>query len=137
MAANGTIEIQPAETLGHIAEWLDVRASRLRQLNSIRYGSPLQTHSRLRLDFARVDRNEFERRRLEHHRALQTAFFERFEIAGTRTHVIRRGDSIWELSRSTGVPPWLIEQYNPDLDMNALVTGSTITLPDLRPHGDS
>jgi len=137
VAANGTIEIQPAETLGHIAEWLDVRASRLRQLNSIRYGSPLQTHSRLRLDFARVDRNEFERRRLEHHRALQTAFFERFEIAGTRTHVIRRGDSIWELSRSTGVPPWLIEQYNPDLDMNALVTGSTITLPDLRPHGDS
>lgn len=137
VSEDDTIEIQPAETLGHIAEWLDVRASRLRTLNGTRYGSPLQTHSRLQLEFTRVDRGEFERRRLEHHRALQTEFFERFEITGTRSYVIRRGDSIWNLSRSTGVPSWLIEQYNPDLDMSALATGSALTLPDIRRHGDS
>jgi membrane-bound lytic murein transglycosylase D len=136
VAEDRTIEVQPAETLGHIAEWLDVRASRLRDLNGIRYGSPLQTHSRLALDFTRVDPAEFERRRLEHHRALQTEFFERFEIAGTQTYVIRRGDSIWDLSRNSGVPEWLIEQYNPDLDRNELAVGKALTLPTIRPHGD-
>jgi membrane-bound lytic murein transglycosylase D len=137
VAENGTIEIQPAETLGHIAEWLDVRASRLRQLNGMRYGTPLQTHTRVELDFSRVARDEFERRRLEHHRAMQTEFFERFEITGTRLHMIRRGDSIWNLSRSAGVPPWLLAQYNPDLDMAALKVGDKLTIPELRRHGDS
>lgn len=134
---NGTIEIQEAETLGHIAEWLDVRASRLRQLNGMRYATPLETHRRLELDFSRVDRTEFERRRLEHHRALQTVFFERFEITGTRIHMIRRGDSIWNLSRNAGIPSWLLQQYNPDLDMAALRPGARLTVPEIRRHGDS
>ena len=134
---DGTIEIQEAETLGHIAEWLDVRASRLRQLNRMRYATPLETHTRIELDFSRIDRGEFERRRLEHHRALQTVFFERFEITGTRTHVIRRGDSVWNLSRNAGIPSWLLQQYNPDLDMAALRPGAELTVPEIRRHGDS
>jgi membrane-bound lytic murein transglycosylase D len=137
VAEDGTVEIQEAETLGHIAEWLDVRASRLRQLNGLRYGTPIETHRRLELDFSRVARDEFERRRLEHHRALQIVFFERFEITGTRIHVIRRGDSIWNLSRSAEVPSWLLQQYNPDLDIAELRAGAKLTIPELRRHGDS
>ena len=66
VAEDGSIEVQSSETLGHIAEWLDVRASRLRTLNGLRYGQPLAVHKRLKLDFDRVTRSEFERRRLEH-----------------------------------------------------------------------
>jgi LysM repeat protein len=51
--------------------------------------------------------------------------------------MIRRGDSIWNLSRSAGVPPWLLAQYNPDLDMAALKVGDKLTIPELRRHGDS
>ena len=134
VAKDGTIEVQPAETLGHIAEWLDVRASRIRQMNGMRYGTALETHRHVELDFSRIDRAEFERRRLEHHRAVQAEYFERFEITGTRTHVVRRGDSIWDLSRSTGVPRWLLQQYNPDVEMEALQSGARLTIPEVRAH---
>ena len=36
-----TIVVQAAETLGHYAEWLDVRASQLRQLNRMSFATPV------------------------------------------------------------------------------------------------
>ncbi|HEB90138.1 MAG TPA: LysM peptidoglycan-binding domain-containing protein, partial [Deltaproteobacteria bacterium] len=38
VASDGTILVQPNETLGHYAEWLGLRASRLRKINGLRYG---------------------------------------------------------------------------------------------------
>ncbi|MEZ4216322.1 MAG: LysM peptidoglycan-binding domain-containing protein [Myxococcota bacterium] len=137
VADDGTIEVQPTETLGHIAEWLDVRASRLRQLNRLRFGTPIAVHQRLRLDFERVARDEFERRRLQHHRALQTEYFERYEITGTREHVVRRGDSVWVLAQRSNVPLWLLQQYNPDLEVESLSAGAKLTLPVVRRHQPS
>jgi membrane-bound lytic murein transglycosylase D len=135
IAPDGTIEVQAAETLGHYAEWLDVRASRLRQINDMRYGTPLSLGDRLRLDLGRVSKQTFEERRLEHHRALQGEFFERFEIDGTRVHRVRRGDSIWQIAeRKYGVPVWLVRQYNPDVDFTDLHAGEKITIPHLKPR---
>jgi membrane-bound lytic murein transglycosylase D len=135
VAADGTIEIQAAETLGHYAEWLDVRASRLRAINHLRYGTPLAVGDRLRLDFARIDRPTFEARRGEHHRTLQGDFFSRYEITGTRTHVVRKGDSIWLLAESRyDVPLWLVRQYNPDVNLSELHAGAQLAIPELRPR---
>ncbi len=133
VAPDGSIEIQAAETLGHYAEWLDVRASRLRQLNGMRYGTPLAIGDRLRLDLGQVSKQTFEERRLEHHRALQGEFFDRFEIDGTRIHTVRRGDSIWQIAeRKYGVPVWLVRQYNPDVDLADLHAGTKITVPHVK-----
>ena len=135
VAADGNIEIQAAETLGHYAEWLDVRASRLRAINHMRYGNPLVIGARLQLDFTRISPATFEARRAEHHRTLQGNFFSRYEITGTRTHVVRRGDSIWLLAESRyEVPVWLVRQYNPDLDLHALRAGEKLAIPELRPR---
>ncbi|MGH3628615.1 MAG: lytic transglycosylase domain-containing protein, partial [Sciscionella sp.] len=38
---NGTIEVAAAETLGHYADWLGVRASDLRRINHMRFGRPV------------------------------------------------------------------------------------------------
>jgi len=135
VAADSTVEVQANETLGHYAEWLEIRTNRLRSLNHLSYGESLAVHSRLQLDFTRVDPETFERRRLAHHQAIQEDFFERFEITGTEVHRMRRGDSVWVLShRKYNVPLWLLRQYNPDLDFEALSTGTEITVPQLRPR---
>ena len=135
VAPDGSIEVQAAETLGHYAEWLDVRASRLRQLNGMRYGTPLAIGDRLRLDLGRVAKQTFESRRLEHHRALQGEFFERYAIDGTKVHVIRRGDSVWTLAeRKYDIPVWLLRQYNPDVDFGDLHAGEKITVPHVKPR---
>jgi membrane-bound lytic murein transglycosylase D len=131
---DNTIEVQAAETLGHYAEWLGIRASRLRKLNRLRFRQPVVIGHRLRLDFSKVSPEAFERQRLAYHVSLQEAFFERFQIAGTAVHVMRRGELLWVLSqREYDVPLWLIRQFNPDLHFETLMPGTQITIPRLEP----
>jgi membrane-bound lytic murein transglycosylase D len=133
VASDGTIEIQASETLGHIAEWLGIRASRLRSINHLSYRDPLTVHERLQLDFSRATPEQFEQLRSDYHRAIQEDFFSEWEISGTKTHRMRRGDSIWVLShRRFRVPLWLLRQYNPDLDFAMLGAGTEITVPLLK-----
>jgi len=132
--AGESIEVQAAETLGHYADWLEVRAWRLRHLNGMRYGQPVVIGQRITLDFTRVSATEFEQRRLGYHQSLQEAFFKRFRIAGTRDHVIRSGESLWILARRTyDIPIWLLRQYNPDLDFDTVDIGITVVVPQLEP----
>lgn len=130
VAADGSIEIQPFETLGHYADWLRLPASRLRQTNGLRQQATLVVGKRLMLDFSRVDRTSFEVQRREYHRLLQESFFASYRITGTRAHDVKSGDSLWKLSLRFGdVPIWLLRQYNPDLDFTALRPGTPLVVP--------
>ena len=86
---------------------------------------------RLTLDFSKVDREEFEQRRLEHHQALQTRYFDRHHIVATRTHRVTSGDSLWLLAtREYRIPLWLLRQYNPDVEFGTyLPPGVTLSIP--------
>lgn len=133
VASNGTIVVQTGETLGHYAEWLGLRASRLRRINGLRFGQPVGVQQRLRLDFSQVSPEVFERIRIEFHRTLQESFFAEWEIEGTVVHRVGPGDSLWVLSnRRYDVPIWLLRQYNPDVDLDALSAGTALTIPKLR-----
>ena len=129
------VTVQAEETLGHYAEWLGVRASRLRQLNGIRYEQPVVIGRSLKLDFARVTPEEFESRRLEYHQSIQNEFFEAFMVIDTRQHTLRSGESIWFLAnRKFRVPVWLLRQYNPDLDFASLTAGTDMVVPVVEPR---
>ena len=122
--------VQAAETLGHYAEWLDVRASQLRQLNRISMGTPVVIGRKVKLDFSKVTPDQFEARRAEYHRALQEAFFTQFRIQGTSEHRIKRGESVWVLAQQRyNIPIWLLRQYNPDLDLGSLQPGARLVIP--------
>ncbi|WP_455218970.1 LysM peptidoglycan-binding domain-containing protein, partial [Kaarinaea lacus] len=130
VSKNKTIEVQAAETLGHYAEWLQLRASNLRRINRMRYGKPVVVGKRLKLKFTKVTPEEFEEQRIAYHRALQEEFFEQYQITGSDKHKIRRGQSVWKLTKRTyKIPIWLLRQYNPDLDMDKVRPGTIITFP--------
>jgi membrane-bound lytic murein transglycosylase D len=132
VAADNTIEVQASETLGHYAEWLDVRAGDLRRINSRRYGRPVVIGRRIKLNFAKVSPDEFERRRTAYQKDIQQAFFMGRHIHSTRKHVVAEGDSLWELTRNKyRMPLWLLRQYNPDLDPDRLRPGMVIVIPQL------
>ncbi len=129
-----TVLVQAAETLGHYAEWLDVRASDLRRLNRMTMATPVVIGRKIKLDFSKVSADQFEARRLDYHRELQEAFFTQFRIRGNETHVIRRGESIWVLAQQRyNIPIWLLRQYNPDLDMGSIRPGATLVIPTVEP----
>jgi membrane-bound lytic murein transglycosylase D len=132
------ILVQAAETLGHYAEWLGVRASQLRQLNRISFATPVIIGRKVKLDFSKVTPDQFEARRAEYHRALQEAFFTQFRLKGTSDHVIKRGESVWVLAQQRyNIPIWLLRQYNPDLDLGALQSGARLVIPLVEATGAS
>jgi membrane-bound lytic murein transglycosylase D len=130
VAADGTIEVHPLETLGHYADWLEIRTQRLRDINGFRFGAPVEVGNRMRLDLAAVDAKVFEDRRLAYHRAQQDDFFRKNVITGVAEHAIRSGESIWILSlREYKVPVWLFRQYNPELDLATVRPGTVVRFP--------
>ncbi len=130
VADDGSIEVQAAETLGHYADWLQLRTQRLRDLNGYAYRRPVVIGKRLKLDFSRVDPETFVARRLAYHRRLQETFFSHYRVTETTVHRLRRGESVWELTqRRYRVPVWLLRQFNPDLDLDRVRPGRAIVFP--------
>jgi len=126
--------VQASETLGHYAEWLNLRASQLRQLNRMSFGAPVVVGRKVKLQFSKVTRDQFEAKRVDYHRQLQEAFFTQFRIKDTATHVIKSGESIWVLAQQRyNIPIWLLRQYNPDLDLGAIRPGATLIIPLVEP----
>jgi membrane-bound lytic murein transglycosylase D len=137
VADNGTIRVAAEETLGHFADWLELPIASLRRLNDMTATAPLRLGQRLRLSFERVGREQFETRRREYHQSVQAAFFARRRIVGTEVYVTRRGDTLYSLAqRNAGVPVWLLQQYNPDLDLLQLRAGTRMVLPRIETRPD-
>ena len=131
--ADGTIEVQALETLGHDADWLEIRTQRLRDINGMPFGQAVVIGQRLDLNFSLVDRAAFEKRRVEYQRQTQEAFFLAYQITDTREHVVQPGDSLWVLAlRKYRVPVWLLRQFNPDLDLDRVSPGTVVKFPELQ-----
>ncbi len=132
---NNRIRVQAEETVGHYADWLQVSASSLRRLNNMKYSTPLAIGKRFRLDFSKVSQSEFEQLRLEFHRSMQEDFFAVYEVESTRKHKLQAGDTLWSLARQDDqIPMWLLIQYNPDVDFNALHPGIQVMIPRIQPR---
>lgn len=130
VARNGTIEVAAAETLGHYADWLGIRASDLRRINRLKFGRPVIVGHRIRLDFRRVPAEEFEARRRNYHQALEASYFAAHRIVGTEQYTAQRGDSLWTLTQHfSQLPLWLLREYNPDTDFSDLRPGTQLAVP--------
>jgi len=125
-----TIRVQAAETVGHYAEWLELRASQVRKLNRMTAATPVVIGRKLKMDFSKVTPDQFEARRTAYHRQLQEAFFTEFRISGDIIHTVKSGESIWVLAQQRyNIPIWLLRQYNPDLDLGSLLPGARLVIP--------
>jgi membrane-bound lytic murein transglycosylase D len=130
VAADGTIEVHPLETLGHYGDWLEIKTQRLRDLNGLAFRTPVEVGDRIRLDLNTVDAATFEARREQYHRRQQDAFFREHVITGIAEHQVASGESVWILSlRQYDVPIWLFRQYNPELDLHNVRAGTRVQFP--------
>jgi len=130
VAGNNTVEVQASETLGHFADWLDIRAWDVRRLNNMAFRDPVIVGKRLTLDFSRVNIAEFELKRREFHSILQQEFFSNYRIQGVEQYEIKRNDNIGAIARNRySTPIWLVRQYNPELDFNRIQIGKKIAFP--------
>jgi len=130
VAADDTIVVAATETLGQYAGWLEVSPTRLRALNKLKRKGAVQIGHRLKLDFANSTHAQFEAQRRDYHRQLQATYFATHRISGTKVHVVRAGDTLWNLVHRNGeLPVWLLQQYNPDVAFDNLRSGTQIVVP--------
>jgi membrane-bound lytic murein transglycosylase D len=128
--ADNTVIVQPAETLGHFADWSGVSSQELRALNKLHKNAMVTVGHKVKLDFSRVSAEQFATARREYHHHLQDEYFASHRIAGTESYAVKRGDSLWVIAaQHADLPVWLVAQYNPDVDFNDMRPGTVITLP--------
>ena len=128
--AGNTIRVEAAETLGHYADWLETTPRKLRELNKLSAQTSVQIGKILKLDLSKVSAARFEAQRHSYHLQIQEAFFAQFRIVGSDTHVLKKGESVWQLSqKANSVPVWLLRQYNPDLDLSDVRPGTKLVIP--------
>ncbi|WDP92041.1 MAG: transglycosylase SLT domain-containing protein [Desulfobacter sp.] len=132
----GVIHAAPGETLGHYADWLGIATARIRKLNGLTYGRPISMGQTIKLPLAGPDADQFEEKRYEFHQEILEDFFDSFFISGTGKYEIKPGDTIWDLCENQlEIPLWLLEKYNPAMDINRLMPGQTLVYPEVSPNG--
>ncbi len=133
VAEDGTVRALGGESLGQLADWLGLSVARLRALNPSQRES-LALGARLRLEFSKVSREDFQQRRQQWHVAEQSAYFETRRIVGSMNYTVRAGDTLWLVLQKFGrVPTWLLEQYNPNVNLLQLRAGTQLVVPTVSP----
>lgn len=122
--------VEASESVARYAEWLNVTSATLRKINKLKSSGEPAIGRPFILDLSKVDAATFEAQRTAYHQQLQESFFAQFRIVGSDPHVMRKGESIWELSEKIySVPIWLLRQYNPDVDLTDLKPGTKLVIP--------
>ncbi|MFQ5604576.1 MAG: LysM peptidoglycan-binding domain-containing protein [bacterium] len=127
---NGQVFIEPEETLGHFADWLNVPTQKLRAINGLSYRQAIHIGQPLWLTFEKVTPEEFHRRRVEYHQGIEEDFYRNYSIEGEKTYRIKRGENIWVICNSVfEIPYWLVKKHNPQKDLLRLYANEEIVIP--------
>jgi membrane-bound lytic murein transglycosylase D len=132
----GLIKVEVEETLGHFADWLEIKTRILRQLNKLHYGRVVHIGQSLKIPLSRISKELFEKRRLDHHKRLQEVFFSAYQVDSLQPYYVRKGENIWKISNQKfNLPIWLIQQCNPSIDFHSLRHSQKLMIPVVEKRG--
>lgn len=126
----GIIRVEAEETLGHFADWLDIKTNVIRKLNNLSYGTPINIDQKIKLPLKINSKTSFEEKRYEFHKEMEEDFFESYIVQGTDVYQVQSGDNIWSLClNELEVPFWLLKKYNPDTRFQSLLPQQKLVYP--------
>lgn len=126
----GIIRVEVEETLGHYAEWANIRTQQIRNLNKLRFGTVLRLHQRVKIPLHRVTVDDFRQNRYEHHKRLQEDFFAVYRVGELQPYLVLRGDNYWTLCQEKfDIPMWLLKHCNPETDLADLHIRQKLFIP--------
>ena len=128
--SSAIIRISLNETIGHYADWLGISTQKIREVNYMGRGSTIRINQELTIPVHKEILEQFKRRRLEYHMALEEDFFNNYKITELKVKIIQRGETLWDISNEDGVIPlWLLKKYNKHIDLGQLFPNMKIWLP--------
>lgn len=133
----GVIQVEPEETLGHYADWLQIPTQKIRNLNRLAFKRSIHMGQKIEIPFGKITREQFEENRYEYHKEIEEDFFAAYAVDKLMTYRIEQGDNIWTLCREKfDLPFWLLKKYNPEMDFSHLVVSQPLVIPVVSRIGD-
>ena len=139
VAPDDTIVVAATESLGRLRGLADVSPRACATLNHVRGAGRVRIGRKPEARFQRIARTSSSKHAAATIIAqLQAGYFASHRISGTQVYVVRAGDSLWSLTQRFGaLPVWLLQQYNPDVEFDALKAGTQIVLPRVEDLGNA
>lgn len=131
-ALGATYALRRGETLEHFARWSGLPVEVLAQLSGLSLEAaalPVGTPVQVPLEADGLARLEVARE--AHHLERSWGWLSsRGGAVGTEAHEVRDGETAWTIAKTHGdVPVWVVEAYNPEIDLDALEPGRALLIP--------
>jgi len=123
--------LRRGESLAHFARWSGVPVEDIAELSGLSLDDVLAVGTEVRLPLDADGRAKLEANRDAHHLRRADAYLaSRGGSVGTEFHRVRTGESAWTVARDNAhIPLWLLETYNPSVDLDDLHPGMELMVP--------
>lgn len=129
----GWVSLEINESITQLAEWLKVKVEDLRAWNAMEAQAQARLGQRLLVQTANVNIEEFQNSREDYHRQVKEDFFTQFEIAKLQDYEVKKGENLWSVCyQKFDIPPWLLKEYNSNVQLLNLTPGTKLKVPLLR-----
>ncbi|NNF98610.1 MAG: transglycosylase SLT domain-containing protein [Desulfobacteraceae bacterium] len=129
----GRIQVMPEETLGHYTKWAKTDIRILHKLNGFTRQSVLKLHQDILIPIKKGGGDKFVFLRHAYHQNLQDTFFAQYRVENTIAYRVKPGDNVWRLAQIIfNVPLWLIDRYNPHVDLTQLKHSQKLMIPQVQ-----
>ena len=126
-----TYSLRRGETLAHFSRWSEVPVEEIADASDLDLDGLYPVGTSVTVPVVDADRERLDSLREEHaQRRVDGYLASRGGSVGVGSYRVRTGDSAWSVARDqSGIPVWLIEAYNPDIDLDRLRPGMELSLP--------
>jgi membrane-bound lytic murein transglycosylase D len=133
----GVIHVEPEETIGRYADWVQTDSSKIRKLNGFSASEGIRIGQKIKIPLNNISKETFEEKRFEYHKEIEEDFFASYRVERTEEYIIKKGDNLWSLcDEKFEVPFWLLKKYNPKTDFNRLSNREKLIVPVISKIGD-
>ncbi len=123
--------LRRGESLAHFARWSELPVEDIAELSALPLDDMLPVGTAVLVPLDVEGRGKLEANRDAHHlRRAEAYLASRGGSVGTEFHRVRTGESAWTVAKENSrIPVWLLETYNPSVDLDHLHPGMELMVP--------
>ncbi|TVQ90094.1 MAG: LysM domain-containing protein [Deltaproteobacteria bacterium] len=126
-----SFSLRRGETLTHFARWAELPVEDIADQSSLELDELHPVGTEVLIALSPEEQTAVEERR-ERHRVQRVNHYiaSRGGASGIGFHRVRTGESAWSIAKnSQGIPVWLLEAYNPSVDLERIRPGQELRVP--------
>ncbi|PHR30439.1 MAG: hypothetical protein COA36_00040 [Desulfotalea sp.] len=126
----GYVTVQPEESLGLYAVFLNTSRKELLRLNRLKSDRVIAPGQQVLLPFDSIKPTTFTEKRLDFLQDTEDDFFAAFSVTGQESYTVNAGDTLWDLCYNKfEIPFWLLERYNSTINLLRLDRNQELIIP--------